>query len=461
MATEASSSAVNLENGVSVEPAPRATPISDDAYWSAQYLPVLSSLLRNAGSYTPEEQASHLRFIKDYVIPNVGPQPTSPDVIYVVSHFGSSTFEASINLNDKGKPCVRFTFEPHGPLANDNTTGSPTVSGYPYKQVRDVAGAIQADMGWFNELASELFILNEQDIATVNAMMPPSLARVPQYYIALDLNGGQRQMKVYFCPLIKQMVTGLDSDEASFRVLNRLDPGFAAPLQAISDFRAACEEPLAIQMIGIDCVAPEAGARVKLYTRTESNTMDNVRNHVTLGGRRNDETTLKGLEVLSEVWHLLLDEPQGLADPSVSKPVNDPTNIWHTSIIYSWEVQPRKALPDVKVYVPLWQYSRSNRAIAQNLEKVFEKQGWSWGIDGTYRRLLVDAFGEESISGETPTVFTHVSFNFSKNDGTYIKFDIRTFSSLGSVIPMGQVIRDARLGRLRRTVGSPYSPVPN
>lgn len=365
--------------------APPAPSVSDDVYWSAQYLPVLSSLLKNAGSYTPEEQTSHLRFIESHVIPNIGPQPTIPDPIYVVSHFGSSTFEASINLNDKGKPCVRFTFEPHGPLASN------TAEGYPYKQVLDLSRAIQADLGWFHKIASEFFILNEQDIATVKTMMPPNLARVPQYYVALDLNGGKRQMKVYFCPLIKQMVTGENSDEASFNVLNRLDPGFAAPLKAISDFRAESKEPLAIQMIGIDCVTPETGARVKLYTRTESNTMDNVRDHVTLGGRRSDETTLKGLEVLSEIWHLLLDEPQGLADPSISKPVNDPTNAWHTSIIYSWEVQPGKELPEVKVYVPLWQYSRSNKSIASNLEKVFKKQGWSWGTDGTYKRLLVDA----------------------------------------------------------------------
>ncbi|RYP64706.1 hypothetical protein DL771_008663 [Monosporascus sp. 5C6A] len=393
MATEVSSrSSSKLGSDVSVGgPALPTSCVSDDAYWSAQYLPVLSSLLENAGTYTPEDRASHLRFIEDHVIPNVGARPTSLDAVYVVSHFGSSTFEASINLNDKGKPCVRFTFEPHGPLANSAAATAPPTQGYPYKQVLSIADAVRADLRWFDELAAEFFLSSEQEVAAVKAMMPPNLARVPQYYIALDLNGGQRQMKVYFCPLIKQMTTGINSDEATFNVLNRLNPGFAAPLKVIGDFRATCPEPLAIQMIGIDCVAPEAGARVKLYTRTESNAWDNIRHHVTLGGRRNDETTLNGLEILGEIWNLLLDESEDTADSSVSKPVNDPTNVWHTSIIYSWEVQPGKDLPDVKVYVPLWQYSRSNRAIAGNLEEVFRKQGWSWGTDGTYRKSVVDA----------------------------------------------------------------------
>ncbi|RYP50347.1 hypothetical protein DL768_004112 [Monosporascus sp. mg162] len=322
MATEVSSSTSSskLRNGASIGGHALTTSSgSEEAHWSAQYLPVLSSLLENAGRYSPEERASHLRFIEDHVIPNVGPRPASLDVVYVVSHFGSSTFEARINLNDKGKPCVRFTFEPHCPLANSAAATVPPTQGYPYKQVLGIAGAVRADPRQFSELAAEFFLSSEQE-----------------YYIALDLNGGQRQMKVYFYPLLKQMTTGMNSDEATFSVLNRFDPGFAAPLKAMCDFRATCPEPLAIQMIGIDCVAPEAGAGVKLYTRAESNAWDNIRHHVTLGGRRSDETTLRGLEILAGIWNLLLDEPGVTVDSSASKPVNDPTNVWHTSIIYSW-----------------------------------------------------------------------------------------------------------------------------
>ncbi|RYP62621.1 hypothetical protein DL769_007227 [Monosporascus sp. CRB-8-3] len=234
-------------------------------------------LLENAGIHTPEERASHLRFIEDYVIPDVGPRPASPDVLNVVSHFGSSTSEASVNLNDKAKPCVRFTFELHGPLGNSAAATAPPTQGHRYKQVLGIADAVQGDLPWFKELAAEFFSSRGQEVAAVRAMMPPSLARVPLYYIALDLNGGQRPLSM--------------SSTASI-------PGFAAPLKAIGDFLALCQGPFAIQIVGIDRAGPQAGARVKLYTRTGSNAWGNIRHRVTLGGRRSDDTTLKGLHIL-------------------------------------------------------------------------------------------------------------------------------------------------------------------
>ncbi|KAI1258549.1 aromatic prenyltransferase [Xylariaceae sp. FL1019] len=385
---------------------------SDDlTFWSSQYMPVLSSLLRHAGSYTSEQQKSHLRFIEKHVLPSVGPRPENPDGVYMVSHFGTSTYEASINLSDKGAPCVRFTFEPPGPQ-DYGTLESP------YQPVSAIAEAIEADMEWFNKIAA-VFFLDNSECEAVRPMLPPSVARIPQYLLAFDFNGSKRKMKAYFCPALKQMSTGLDPDTATLDLVRSLGPDLADSLKAIGEWKSRCAEPLAIQMIGLDCLAPENGARIKLYTRTESNAFHNIRDHVTLGGQKTDETTLAGLKVLAEIWHLLLDEPSGIADPSVSKPVNDETNIWHKAIIYSWELAPGKKLPEVKVYVPLWQYSRSNRAIVNNLEEVFKRLDWSWGTEGTYKKTILDTFGDDVMADGKPMVFTHLSFNFS-NKGKYI-----------------------------------------
>ncbi|RYO82240.1 hypothetical protein DL762_006721 [Monosporascus cannonballus] len=257
---------------------------------------------------------------------------------------------------------MRFTFEPHGPMANSAAATAPPTQGCPYKQVLGIANAVRADLCWFNGLTAEVFLSSEQEVAAVKTRMPPTLARVPQYYIAPDLNGGQRQTEIYFSPLIKRTTTGTNSDDATFNVLSRLDPGFAAPLKVIGDFRATRQEPLAIQMIGIDCVAPRSRREGQgLYTRrVQCLGQHSASRHA--GRAADDEMTWKGLEILGEIWNLLLDGPEATADSSVSKPVNDSTNIWHTNVIYSWEVQPGKDLPDVKVHVPLWQYSSSNRA---------------------------------------------------------------------------------------------------
>ncbi|RYP13183.1 hypothetical protein DL765_007010 [Monosporascus sp. GIB2] len=132
-------------------------------------------------------------------MPSVGPR-ASRDAVHVVSHFGPSTFEAGVNLNDSGKPFR-----------------------YPYKQVLGIADAVRPDLHWFGDLTAEIFLSSEQEVAAVKAMMPPNLARVPQYYIALGPKGGRRQMKAYFCPPIKQMTTGINLDDASFTILSRRD----------------------------------------------------------------------------------------------------------------------------------------------------------------------------------------------------------------------------------------------
>ncbi|RYO93974.1 hypothetical protein DL764_007903 [Monosporascus ibericus] len=217
------------------------------------------------------------------------------------------------------------------PLASSAAATTPPTQGYPYKQGLGIAEAVRADLRWFNVLAAEFFLSSEQETAAVKAMMLPNLAPVPQYYIALDLNGGQRQMKVYFCPLIKHMTTGMNSGRGHLQHSRPPRSRVRGSLKVIGDFRVKRPEP------------------VKLHTRTESKAWDNIRHQVTLGGRRNDETTLKGLEILGEIWNLLLDEPETTLDSSVSKPVNDPTTVWRASIIHSWKVYPGKDLPDVKV----------------------------------------------------------------------------------------------------------------
>lgn len=244
-------------------------------------------------------------------------------------------------------------------------------------------------MRWFKQFASEFFP-SEEEREAIKGKMPPDTTRIPRCFIAFDLDGGDRVMKAYFSPMMKHMATGMNSDEASVNLIKRLDPygkSLVPALNFIEEYQAICQEPPLIQVIAIDCVDPGAGARVKIYVNPRSNAFDAVRDHVTFGGRRTDKTTLEGLAVLREIWHLLLDEPEDNADDSFSKPVIDPKR-GHQGMCCSWELRPGQDMPDVKVYVPLFQYFSSDRAITENLERVFKKRGWSWGVDGTYKMMV-------------------------------------------------------------------------
>lgn len=151
--------------------------------------------------------------------------------------------------------------------------------------------------------------------------------------------------------------------------------------------------------MGIDCVdeASLSDARVKLYVYTLSNSFETVRDYVTLGGRLQDETTLKGLDILHDIWHLLLQEPEGVND-DYNKPVND-GSILCQKLYFSFEMRPGRELPEVKSYVPTWNYVRSDAETVQNYEEVFRRCGYEWGEEGRYKKLF-----ESALYVSLPTV---------------------------------------------------------
>lgn len=319
--------------------------------------------------------------MEDHVIPNMGPPPDHTHPKSLLTPNGSP-FETSINFSDNGKPCLRFTFEPVMPQGNDLSDGP----------LPAIAENVQADMRWFNDFASEFFLSHEERVA-IKEKMPPDTARIPRCFLAFDLAGGDRVMKAYFSPMMKHMVSGMNSDEVSINLMKRLNPqgqSLIPALDFIEEYQRICQDPPLIQVIAIDCIDPAAGARVKIYINPRSNTFDAVRDHVTFGGRRSDETTMKGLEVLREIWHLLFNEAEYNADDLFSKPVFEPTS-GHQGLCCSWELRPGQEVPDVKVYVPLFQYFSTDQTITESLEKVFKTRGWSWGIDGTYKKMFEQA----------------------------------------------------------------------
>lgn len=353
---------------------------SRTAFWSSQFRPVLSSLLKTVGSYTPEQQACHVRFFDEHVAPNMGPVPTRTCSRSLLTPNGSP-FEVSINLSDAGNPCVRFTFEPYMPKST-GCEDSPLSS---------IAEAVGADMRWARQFAEEFFETQEEREALLRKM-PKDTMSIPRCILAFDLHGGDRTMKAYFYPVIKSIAAGLNSDEASINLLKRLESGgesFVRGLEYIEDWRPISQTPATIQVIGTDCIDPTAGARVKIYMHPD-NTFDSVRDHVTFGGKRSDKTTIEGLRILREMWHLLLGEPQGNVSDSLPKPVNVPKS-GHKGMCLSWELRPGQELPDVKVYVPLFQYYSTDRAIAKNLGNAFKMRGWAWGIDGGYEDIIEQA----------------------------------------------------------------------
>lgn len=295
-----------------------------------------------------------------------------------------SPFETSLNHSDNGPSTLRFCYEPVFP-PSDGVTSNP---------ILPIAEATGADLRWFNQFAASFFP-SRDDEEKLLAIMPKETIRIPKVFLAFDLEGGRQVMKAYFYPVIKYMTSGLNSDRATFDLIRRLEPlgsTFGEALDCIEEYQELLygEKPLTV-VVGIDCVAPEDGARIKIYIEPRSNSWASVQQHVTLGGKLTDKTTLEGLAILRDMWNLMINEPEEKEiDGGWEKEVAE-TTPKSSGACFSWELKPGQAVPEVKIYLSLRQFFKTDKGIVEAIEKVFRKRGWAWGVEGAYRKVVADA----------------------------------------------------------------------
>lgn len=144
-------------------------------------------------------------------------------------------------------------------------------------------------------------------------------------------------------------------------------------------------------MLSIELVDAEDlhRARVKMYIHTTTNSFNTVRQCLTLGGRRRDETTMKGLETLRTIWHLMMQEKDQVAD-DYEKPVNDAVQ-QAMKLFFSLEITPGKDLPEVKLYVPVFAYMKSDADTVDNFEIMLKQCNQEWASSGRYRDMFETA----------------------------------------------------------------------
>ncbi|KAM0081650.1 hypothetical protein ACKRZS_006175 [Fusarium odoratissimum] len=387
------------------------------AFWTEHTKPVLTSLLKSVGDYTPEQQAAHLEFLDNYIIPSMGRAPEKYRARSLLTPNGSP-FETSLNNSDSGKSYVRFCYEPVFP-------GSDGVTEDPIPRIAEKTGA---DLRWFNQFAAE-FYPSEEDAVTLAEKMPKDTIRIPKVFLAFDLKDDKQTMKAYFYPVIKWMTAKQNSDRAGFDLIRRLDPlgpSFGPAIDTIEKYQSKLyQDPPLTVVIGIDCISPEEGPRVKIYIEPQSNTWEAVVQHVTLGGQVTDKMTMDGLAILRDMWHILINEPEDKEfDEKFSKRIlEDKPDV--SGACFSWELKPGQDVPDVKIYVPLNQYFKNDKYATEAMEKVFRKRGWAWGIEGTYKKIVGSDVVDDMV--ETPTEHTFVSFNFSQKKGAYMTTYVAPF----------------------------------
>lgn len=326
----------------------------DHLWWWQRTAPLLAALLRSAGSYTVTQQENHMRTYRDVVIPTYG-RPTPQAGVTPLLTIDNSPFEPSWNFQNDGT-VIRYSFEPLQP--NDDPENP-----FPGDKVHKLipllrAAATGADTRWFEQVWAQWFLSDKDEVAKAKAKLPPHKSRVPQIFVAFDMKGDQRLLKVYLFPVLKHLATGISCDQLTWDAIRNLKPGgerFGKAIDKLSRFLSSYKEPMPVEMIALDCVDP-AKARIKVYARTRTNSKATIQDVCTLGGEQADEASMRGVEHLCAIWHLLLDEPKGLSQ-SQSKAPRYPDN-HHVGICVVFEMRPDQDRIEVKCHLP-WAQTNS------------------------------------------------------------------------------------------------------
>ncbi|RCI07464.1 hypothetical protein L249_4571 [Ophiocordyceps polyrhachis-furcata BCC 54312] len=374
----------------------------DVAYWKHNLVPVLSSLMKSAGTYSADEQEAQLRLLTEHALPRLGPRPSAAHTTSFLTQ-SHSPLQPQMNFRP-GQSTVRYCWEPLG--AQGGSESDPFAIDAARDALQHLSAAFNLCTKWSDALFSA-FAPTSEEVGKVQEMLPKWLAgfgppsdipppkRLPFSMIGIDMKGSGVGIKAYFNPKIKEFATGKPATDLAWEALGKLKPGLEpVAIDTVADFLSQRPVPCAIELIGIDWVkeAAMSDARVKIYVHCRNNSFNTVRDYVTLGGLIQDETTTNGLKQLSEIWHLLLQEPEGIASEDYDKPLTGISPMYQ-KLYFSFELRPGKKLPEVKTYLPTWHYVRSDEETVQNYEQVFRLCGLGWGEHGRYKKLFESAFG--------------------------------------------------------------------
>ncbi|KAJ4422310.1 hypothetical protein N0V82_003066 [Gnomoniopsis sp. IMI 355080] len=316
-------------------------------------VPAFKSLLEHARSYSSAEAEDHLRAFTDCMALWIrGRQFSSlPTAKLPIGKWAPMTlsinYKASLEDNNVART-VRFTVEPH-------KTESMAVL---YSLARLLG---DPDMSWSDQVADALLCIH------------PSLT----VFAGIDCDGPSRKLKTYL-NLPKMSDTGISRNSFVLDTIRNLKNeahhiDLAPALDLLEDYLVTPDgSRLFLHPIGMDCPdsSSNKAARIKIYALLPlCNSWSMVKSVHTFGGKLTlDQGRKANLEKLRSIWNLLRGEPQELRteDEDFDKPPRYPKHFVN-GLIFSFELISGQDVPEVKTYVPPYQYSPTDRHIASNI----------------------------------------------------------------------------------------------
>ncbi|KAI9878484.1 MAG: hypothetical protein M1830_000770 [Pleopsidium flavum] len=343
-------------------------------WWKTTGVP-FAILLEKAG-YSIDAQRQKLFFYYYCVVPELGAGSNAQGLprywkSFMTDHF--SPIELSWEWGCGGESAtVRFSIEPIGPYAG--TSADPLNQHATTRVVHHYQRLLSdCDLQLFDHFSKELLSYNHS---------PGDIGKGPDYsghrsrtFVAVDLGEDGDMLKAYFLPTFKATELGLSTWGIISQAIQNLpaySPSVFSGLSILQNFLRTSPQGsgLEAEILAVDCMAP-ARSRLKIYMRSQSTCFDSVREIMTLGGVLGHSYLNRGLNELQKLWKLVLSQGQDFSAAEDLQPRAHRT----AGILYYFDMKQGKALPGVKVYIPVRHYGQNDLAIAEGLRVYLKSRG--------------------------------------------------------------------------------------
>ncbi|OTA98390.1 hypothetical protein M426DRAFT_17453 [Hypoxylon sp. CI-4A] len=238
----------------------------------------------------------------------------------------------------------------------------------------------------------QAFFLSPSETETLQDKVRPQM-QIPPACIAFELEGQKQILKAYFPVVRKAATLGQSTVGITLSALRDLEPlGYDTSYNL--DLHDDCDGKATPIMVGIDCLNPKAnqGSRVEVYIHSKTCTFAAARDIITLGGRLNGEFVLKKVVILQSIWHLLLNEPDSIPDNEIdywTRKERAPGAVF-SGVLFSVDLAAGEKIPDIKTYLPVFQYAKRIKTVFRNTNAVLNAVGHDWGRTGRFHEVAMD-----------------------------------------------------------------------
>ncbi|KAJ7359179.1 aromatic prenyltransferase [Mycena albidolilacea] len=352
-------------------------------WWTTIALPVIAFMRRQ--NYPAASLDAYALFWRNEILPLLGPC-TTPVVYPSWITDDHTPVEFSVVLGSGTRSVLRFSFEPSAlPLAGDRSLAT-------LKRTLERLGCALTmestlDLEWFDICADELLLGESQERVCTDQ------APVSETSIGIDLAHRSANIKVYFMPRIRSLISQELPEDMISRTTERLGlhKPWAAILQFLSRFSPA-DRPN-IDIVAIDCV-PASRNRLKIYFRTDIASYAQMEYFLTLGGVLATQDIGAGLRNATLIWDTLTSVSEN-GNALLGKASGFPG-----ALIY-YELKHGADVPSSKVYLPVHRYFRDDLVISRAVAHLASKLPDVSSVAKGYPDFIQETFPYRSLSSRT------------------------------------------------------------